>query len=67
MTYKVYFEPSNAIRGVKVGVSEFDTAQAALVEVEGLVASDERVRIVSSAEGEVDLAFLRKLAREESK
>lgn len=63
----VYFEPRNAIRGVKEGVSEFDTAQAALIEVEGLVASDERVRIVSSAEGEIDLAFLRKLASEESK
>lgn len=67
MSYKVYFEPRNAIRGVKEGVSEFDTGRAALIEVEGLVASDERVRIVSSAEGEIDLALLRKLASEETR
>lgn len=65
--YKISSEPLNKIAGAKTVETEATTAREALNIAEGLEMSDERVTIISEAEGEIDLDFLRILAKEEKK
>lgn len=66
MPYKVTFEPLNRIAGVEPTTVEIETAAAAWIEVYGLMASDERVRIVNPHGREIGWQELKDIAEKET-
>ena len=66
MSYRVTFEPLNRIPGVKPRTFERETAALAWVEVQGLMASDEKVKIVNPHGREIGWQELKRLATEEA-
>lgn len=63
--YKIRFQPLSKISGTSTGEVFIESATEALKVVEDLMMSDEQVEIWSSKEGNIDIRFLRILAREE--
>ncbi len=67
MPYKITFEPLNPIAGVKPTTVEIKTAAEAWREVDGLLRSDERVKIVDPHGVEIGSQELKEIAEKEGK
>jgi hypothetical protein len=65
MPYKITFEPLNRIAGVKPTTVEIETAAEAWREVDGLMRSDERVKIVDPRGVEIGWQWLKEIAEKE--
>ena len=66
MSYKITFEPLNRISGVKPRTVELATASEAWVQAQGLMASDEKVRVLAPEGYEIGWQELKALADEEA-
>jgi hypothetical protein len=66
MAYKVTFEPLNRIRGVTPTTVEIATASEAWKEVDGLMMSDEKVKIIGPQGIEISWEELKAAADKES-
>lgn len=66
MPFRITFEPLNRIAGVKPKTVAFETAAKAWIEVQSLMASDEKVTIVDTHGHPIDWQELKELAAKEA-